>query len=344
MTGKERLYCALENKPLQRPPFDFWSEEVTKERLYSYLGHRDLNGFLDELGVDIREVDAITPGEKSLGDGIYQNMWGERYVYRSLEYGKMRDDIPGALSNVKSIDEMKEFAWPKNDDIDYSTLRRDCDAIAAKGWAIRYGQADVWQRPVLVRGLENALIDMYDNPEWMHYLSDLFTEFYVEEYRRAWEISGGQIDLFTIYSDLGSQKGPLISLTMFQEFVAPYLKRLVDAIHNLGGRAFFHSCGDISMFIPELIKIGVDVLDPIQPVVVAMQPEALAKYKGSICFHGGMDVQKLLPHGTPAEIKTQARRYFATLGPNYILAPTHFFQPDIPPENIIAVYESFVDF
>ena len=345
MTGKERLYSALTNKakPLDRPPSDFWAEEVAKERLYTYLGHRDLNAILDRLDVSIRETNAITPCEKQLDNGVYQNLWGERYIYRDLEYGKMREDIPGALSEAKSFDDITSFPWPKNDDFDYSSLRAECDAIVAKDYAVRYGSADVWQRPALARGMENALADMYDNPEWMHYMSNLFTKFYIEDYRRAWEISGGQIDLFTIYSDLGMQNGPLISLQMFREFVAPYAKLLVDVIHHMGARAFFHSCGDISAFIPDLIKIGVDVLDPIQPVTRAMQPESLAKYKGSICFHGGIDVQRLLPHGTADEIKVQAHRYFDILGPGYILAPTHFFQPDIPPENIIAVYESFAN-
>ena len=343
MTGKERLYRALANEPLERPPADFWAEEVTKERLFAYLGHRDLSAFLDGLNIDIREANAVTPGETELLHGIFQNYWGERYIYRQLEYGRMREDVHGALSQAESFDEIVEFTWPKNDDLDYSSLRAECDSIASKGCAIRYGSADVWQRPALVRGLENALADLYVNPEWMHYLSNLFTEFYIEDYRRAWEISGGQIDLFVVISDLGTQIGPLISLKMFREFVAPYLKRLTDVIHHIGAKVFFHSCGEISMFIPDLIKIGVDVLDPIQPVTNAMQPENLAKYSGSICFHGGIDVQKLLPHGTPEEIKARPRRYFEVLGPGYILAPSHYFQPDIPPENIISVYQSFDD-
>ena len=341
MTGKERLHNALEYKITDRPPFDFWAEDATKNRLYAYLGHNDLNVFLDKLKVDIRETNAITPSEIQVDDEIYQNIWGERYIFRNLEYGKMREDIPGALSSAKSMNDLRAFPWPKNDDFDYSLLRAECDLALEKGCAIRYGFADVWQRPALARGLENALADLYDNPEWMHYLSSLFTDFYIEDYRRAWEVSGGNIDLFMIVSDLGTQNGPLISLRMFRDFVAPYIKRLVDVIHFMGAKAIFHSCGDISIFIPDLIEIGVDVLDPIQPVGRQMQPEALAKYNGSICFHGGMDVQRLLLQGTAEEIKAQAHRYFNVLGSGYILAPTHLFQPDIPPENIIAVYESF---
>jgi len=339
MTGRERLQRALERRKQDRPPYDFWSEQVTVESLFEYLKHRDLESFLDEMGIDIRGADAVTPGETELGGGIYQNYWGERYKYRELRWGKMRDDLPGALSDAKTFDEIKNFPWPRNDDFDYSQLKTQCERIRGKGCAVRYGSADVWQRPTLVRGMQNAMADMYDNPEWMHYMSRLFAEFYKEEYKRAWEESGGIIDLFVIYSDVGSQRGPLISLEMFREFVVPYLSDLVGTIHRLGAKAMFHSCGDISSFIPEIIKIGVDVLDPIQPVTGNMLPENLARYKDSICFHGGLDVQNLLPRASKGEIHAAARRCWKALGPAYVLGPTHFFQPDIPPENIISAYD-----
>jgi uroporphyrinogen decarboxylase len=345
MTGKERLYRALAsnsgNVALDRPPADFWAEDAAKERLYAYLNRYDLTSMLDDLGIDIRETNAKMPAETKLDCGVYQNHWGERYIYRETKYGRMREDTAGALSTAASLGDIAGFPWPRNDDFGYSELRAECDAIAAKGCAIRYGWADVWQRAALVRGLENALTDLYVNPEWMHYSSNVFTNFYIEDYRRAWEASGGQIDLFVVISDLGTQSGPMMSLKMFREFVAPYVKRLVDEIHRFGAKALFHSCGDIGIFIPDLIGLGVDVLDPIQPVTQAMRPENLIKYKGAICFHGGLDVQTLLLNGTPAEIGGQARKYSTMLGPGYILSPAHFFQPDIPPENIVAVYDAF---
>ena len=86
-----------------------------------------------------------------------------------------------------------------------------------------------------------------------------------------------------------------------------------------------------------------DVLDPIQPAGPEMAPERLeAEFAGRICFHGGMDMQRLLPHGTPAEVRAEARRYCQVLGRagGYILGPAHLFQPDVPPENILAVYQN----
>jgi uroporphyrinogen decarboxylase len=340
MTGRERLLCALSHKPPDKPPSDFWAEDTAKERLFTCLGHRDLERFLDDMDVDIRETNAASPPDISLGGGVFQNYWGERFVYRQTPYGSMRDDQPGALFRAQSLKEIQAFPWPRNDQFNYSGLKERCRDIRAKGCAVRYGFADIWQRPMLVRGMENAMADLYEHPEWIHWLSRLFTDFYLEDYRRAWEAGEGMIDIFVVLSDLGSQRGPLISLDMFQTFVYPYLKEMADLAHSFGAALFFHSCGDISAFIPDIIRAGVDILNPLQPVNGNMQPEALAAYKGRICFHGGMDVQKLLPGANAASIRDQALRYTRALGPGYILAPTHLFQPDIPPENIIAVYRA----
>jgi uroporphyrinogen decarboxylase len=103
----------------------------------------------------------------------------------------------------------------------------------------------------------------------------------------------------------------------------------------------FHSCGAIATFISELTGLGIDILDPIQPVCPDMSPERLkAGYGGQLSFHGGIDMQNLLPKGTPEQVAAEARRRWEALGKNggYVLAPAHLFQPDVPPENVLAVY------
>ena len=186
-------------------------------------------------------------------------------------------------------------------------------------------------------------LDMVDRPDWAHFLCRTFTDFYVEDYTRAAEASGGRIDLFLLISDLGSQRGPLMSLAMFREFVAPYLLKMIEHIHRLGALVLFHSCGAIDVFIPELIHLGVDVLDPIQPTGPEMAPERLeADFGDRLSFHGGIDMQDLLPNGTPQQVKEEVRRYCEVLGRDggYILAPAHLFQPNVPPGNILALYET----
>jgi len=331
--------AAINRGNVDRPPFDFWAEDSTMNRLFEYLGHRDIVRFLDENDVDIRGLEAISPPPVSIGNGLYQNMWGERFVLKHTEWGDVREDTHGALSKARTFDDLRNFPWPSNDDIDFKGFYEKCCKVKDKELAIRYGFADVWQRPMLVRSMENHLADMAENPDWVHYLSRVFTDFYLEDYRRAWEESKGKIDIFTVYSDVGSQRGPLISLDMFNSFVAPYLKEIADEVHRFGAKLLYHTCGDISRFIPVVIDCGVDILDPIQPVCEAMRPGSLKKYP--LCYHGGIDIQKLLPHGTPGQIKAEVVYYSEEFGTGYIACPAHLFQPDTPPENIVAFYKAF---
>jgi len=351
MSPKERVLAAIARETPDRTPRDFWAEPPTMNRLFAYLGYSDEERLLTELNVDIRHLNAHPPPappytggstpEREIRSGVYQNFWGERYVYKPTPWGKMREDIPGALAGAQSLSELESFPWPTVDCFDYSKLREQCRFH--ENFALLYGFADVWQRPALVRGWEGMFLDMAERPDWVHFLCRKFTDFYLEDYTRAAEISGGKIDIFLLISDLGSQNGPLISLAMFRKFIAPYLKEMIELIHSFGAFVLFHSCGAIRPFIPDLISLGIDVLDPIQPTGPDMTPESLkADFGDQLSFHGGIDMQQLLPNGTPEQVRREVRRYCDILGRGggYILAPAHLFQPDVPPENILACYET----
>jgi len=341
MTPRERVLAALDHRRPDRVPCDFWAEECTWNRLLAHVGHDDRDRVLDDLEVDVRHLAVAEPPERALGEGVFQNFWGERYVYRPTPWGPMREDVRGALADAETLDELANFDWPSPDAIDYSSLAGQCRRN--EPYALLYGFADVWQRPALVRGWEGMFLDMIERPDWVHLLCRRFTDYYREDYTRAAEAAGGRIDLFLLISDLGSQTGPLVSLEMFRELIAPYLREMIDCIHGLGAKVLYHSCGAIRPFLPDLIALGVDALDPIQPTGPQMAPESLAEaFDGQICFHGGIDMQHLLPHASPEEVRAEVRRYCRTLGRDggYILAPAHLFQPDVPPENLLAVYEA----
>jgi len=342
MTGIKRVNAALNGERTDRPPFDFWAEDPTLNRLFEYLGHDDLERFLDDMRIDIRAFDAKKPELKTIDNVVYENMWGERFIYNETPWGKMREDTYGALYYAESQDEIAAYNWPDNDVMDYGDLYEQCREAREKKLAVRYGFADIWQRPALCRGFENHLADMIENPAWIHYMSRIFTNFYLEDFKRAFEISKGNIDIFLVISDLGTQRGPIISLEMFNNFVAPYLIEMTNLVHGFGAKIMFHSCGNIAQFIPAIIKCGVDILNPIQPTgPYEMSPESLRQFSDQICFHGGMDVQQLIPKGTPEQIKREARKYADIFGTGYIICPAHLFQPDTPPENIVALYQAF---
>jgi uroporphyrinogen decarboxylase len=341
MEPRERVLAAVARAQPDRTPRDFWAEECTWNRLLAHTGHRDRESLLEALAIDVRHLDLPGPPERSLGNNVFQNYWGERYLYRQTPWGPIREDVHGALAEATNFAELEQFPWPHPDQFDHTRLPELCRRW--EPYALRYGFADIWQRPGLVRGWEGLFLDMVERPEWVHFLCRKFTDFYREDYTRAAEVTRGRIDLYLLISDLGGQTGPLISLSMFREFVAPYLREMIDCIHGLGGRVLYHSCGAMWPFIPDLIKLGIDVLDPLQPVAPELAPERLkAEFGTRLSFHGGIDMQRLLPLGTPAQVRAEASRYCRVLGAGggYILAPAHLYQPDVPPENILAVYHA----
>lgn len=342
MNSKERLRETIRCRPTDRTPTHFRAEPEALEKIFRHTGVRNYEQLLDYLDSDIRHVDAVYPADKKI-DGFYQNCWGERHVFKDSEYGPVRELVDGALKNAKSLDEIKKFNFPKVDDLDYSGLAAFCDKHSDRG--ITYALADFWTRPSNVRGMENFLMDLSLHPEYCHYLSDYFTEFYVEDFRRAYAASRKRIDMFLTYTDLGTQGGTLISHKCFAEFVKPYLKRIAEVVHELGASLFFHSCGMVYPFIEDFIDAGVDVLDPIQPCSPQMQPENLhAQFGDRICFHGGIDVQGILSTGTADDVRREVIRYenaFEKKG--YIISSSHFLQMDASVENMFSVFGKSVD-
>ena len=140
--------------------------------------------------------------------------------------------------------------------------------------------------------------------------------------------------------DLGSQYGPMISLDMFRKYLKPHIKRLWSIYKNAGIPVIFHSCGNITQFIPDLIEIGLDVLEPVKPV---MDLEYIKKEFGKdITFWGGIYTQMLLPYGKPEEVREMASKAIKTLGKGsgHIIAPAQEVMKDVPIENVQALVET----
>jgi uroporphyrinogen decarboxylase len=155
---------------------------------------------------------------------------------------------------------------------------------------------------------------------------------------------GSYLEAVGFGDDFGVQGGLQISPGMFRERIKPYLARIYAAARS-GSRAkvFLHSCGSVVELIEDFIQIGVDVLNPVQTSAAGMQPERLkAQFGERIAFWGGgADVQRTLPLGTPEEVRQDVRQRLEVMAPGggYVFAPIHNLQADVPPENIVAMYE-----
>ena len=149
------------------------------------------------------------------------------------------------------------------------------------------------------------------------------------------------IDLFCFGDDLALQTGPFMAPQTFRDVIKPYMGEYYRHVHAAAPDSvlFHHCCGSAYRLLDDLIDVGVDVLNPIQPNAAEMEPERLkAKGRGRLCFHGGIDLQDLLPFGTPQQVREETLRRKAILGEGggYICAPAHSLPEDVPVENILA--------
>jgi len=195
---------------------------------------------------------------------------------------------------------------------------------------------------LLLRGLEQSLIDPLIEPELTHEIVRRISDVFYAYHRRMFEACEGLIDVAEVTDDLGSQTGPLISRNVYETFYAPHHKRFIDLCHEFGVKVFHHDDGSCREFIPMLVEMGIDILNPIQWKCVGMDMKELkAEFGDRLCFHGAVDNQQVLPFGTPNEVRAEVRNCIDSLASNgtgYILAPCHNLQPNTPVENIIAMY------
>jgi uroporphyrinogen decarboxylase len=160
---------------------------------------------------------------------------------------------------------------------------------------------------------------------------------------------GDYIDVVLTANDFAGQKGLLISPSTYRKYIKPRQKKLNSFIKKKKPYVyiFFHSCGSIYDLIPDLIDTGIDIINPVQVSAVKMDTRKLKKEFGDVLsFWGGIDTQKILPHGGSQEVKDEVKRRIDDLAPGggFVFAPVHNIQPDVPPENIIAMWEALQEY
>ncbi|GAB6166640.1 uroporphyrinogen decarboxylase family protein [Thermostilla marina] len=189
------------------------------------------------------------------------------------------------------------------------------------------------------------MMTLATEPEYVHRLYERLTDAWIENLRKFTDAVGDLIDIIQFNDDLGTQEAPFLSPKMFRELVFPYYKRGLDWIHeHTKLKVFMHNDGAIYPFIPTLIEMGVDILNPVQTTAKGMDPVKLkAEFGDRLTFWGAAcDCQKTLPFGTPEEVAAEVEATLEILAPGggYVLASVHNIQANVPPENIVALFET----
>jgi len=343
MNSRERILAAIERKPLDRIPTDIWATPEIWEKLRRHFGE----------GVDIKEqlhIDGLVgvgptysgPTLPKMPEGEQIDFWGMRHKRVPHEGGAYDEQIYYPLAAATTIDDLEAYRWPSVDWFDYSNIRAEAEK-ARKTHAVMSGYMAPFFFHNLLRGLELSLIDPLVEPEFTHHLVNRISNFFYDHHRRIFEQCDGLVDVAQVTDDLGSQTGPLISLELYREFYAPHHKRFIDLCHEFGIKVFHHDDGGIRPFLPDLLDMGIDILNPIQWTCPGMERKQLkADFGVRVCFHGAVENQRILPFGTPEEVRREVRHCIDDLasdGTGYILAPCHNLQGNTPLENILAMYD-----
>jgi uroporphyrinogen decarboxylase len=198
----------------------------------------------------------------------------------------------------------------------------------------------LFERFWFLRGFNNALTDPYIYPREFLRLIEKITEFNVASINMRLDLG---LDGIFFSDDWGSQTNLLMKPDDWRKWYKPQYRRMFDAVHAGGGHVWMHLCGNVMDIIPDLMDIGLDVLNPVQPL--AMPVDVLSKrFGGQLCFYGGLDVQGVLPRGTSREVEDEVRHLISALGcwgGGHVGGTSHTILPDTPTENVVAAFGAF---
>ncbi|MFO8007324.1 MAG: uroporphyrinogen decarboxylase family protein [Candidatus Brocadiia bacterium] len=200
----------------------------------------------------------------------------------------------------------------------------------------------LFERAWYLRGFIDFMTDLLTDEAFAAALPDKILEIRMAELGDFLEEVGDCIHVIMLGDDLGQQGGPLIAPPLYRRLVKPRHRELVQFVRQRTDACiFYHSCGSVTEFLPDLTEMGVDVINPVQVSARDMDPTRLkSRYGDRLCFWGGVDTQHVLPYGTPEEVQHEAERRIGQLGAGggYVLNAVHNIQPDVPPENVVAMY------
>ena len=348
LTPRERVLLALSHQETDRVPVDFIATREAFARLKEHLGIDDTEEVLRYLGLDLRHPRQpyVGPPMRRHTDGSWTDVWGVRRKSVPHKDGAYDEMVAHPLAEVKDASELADYPWPQPEWWDAHALVEQIRALDADTpYAIAMGEfgdpGGMFEIAWYMRGMEQFFIDTIRQPDIAYEIMRHVTDFYMGKLERIMAAAGDRIDLIWTSDDVAHQHGLLMSEHTWRELIRPHHERLNRRIHELGTRVMFHSCGAVRPLIPDLIEIGVDVLDVLQFSADDMDPREIKETFGDhLCFHGGIDVQSTLPFGTEGEVRQITRELIDVLGKGggYILSPTHNVQVDAPPQNIVAVY------
>jgi uroporphyrinogen decarboxylase len=375
MNSHERVRLALDHKEPDHVPFDLGGTSVSLIHLTAYQNLRKhlnlptceprisymaeqlavVGGDLAErLETDVALVIPQPPADfefvfrDRVAYEAYTDEWGIGWQ-KPKEGGFYYDMYIHPLANAGKLEDFKAFKFPDPlDDHRFQNLRRDAEAAVERGRAVALAGpcSGILEMYAWTRGFEQFYIDLAIHHEFVAYMLDRLVEFKCAFWRRALAEIGDLVDVILEADDLGGQHSLLFSPETYRKIIKPRHEKLFSFIKQQAPvKLFFHSCGAIRSLIGDLIDVGIDILNPVQISAADMDPKELKQEFGRdlVFWGGGVDTQRVLGTGTPEEVKEDVRRNIEALAPGggFVFAAVHDIQANVPPENIMAMWEAW---
>lgn len=348
MTSRERVIAAFKRQKSDRVPINYFANPLIDNKMKKYFGlsAADDLGLIDILGVDFLGIDLRYTGPElhpQVKDRSINELWGAHKRWIEHPSGGYWDycDFP-----LKNADLQMVGSWPLPDpsDFDYKQYHEHC--IKHKDHAVYYGGAglaDIMNSMGMLFGTERVYMAMADEDRALMHFIDRKIDIQLEMMRRALEAAEGNITFVWMGEDLGTQRGPLISLTSYREVLRPRHQKYIDVAKQYDLPVMIHSCGSSSWAFDDLAEMGVDVVDTLQPEAFDMEPSYLkSKFGDKFAFHGCISTAGPLAYGSEQEVCENVRSTLEIMMRNggYCLAPTHSIQDNSPTENVAVMYRA----
>lgn len=379
MNSRERILKTINHQTPDRVPIDIGSSMMTgihRDAYHRWRSHLGLpvedscsffepsmqivfpaEDFLNKLEIDTRPAVPAWPASFPLA--ICQDQ-DSKYYYDEWGYGlKMPISDPiyyslfyHPLKKAETLSDLQAHPFPEAQDPSRLTpIYEQIHKAEQKEKAVIMNNvcAGTMEVASWLRGLDQFLVDMALQPDMAEYLLDQVMNFKLAYWDMILKELGNQIDIVVESDDLGTQASLLISPRMYRKFIKPRHKRIIDFIKShSSAKIFFHSCGAIRPIIPDLIEIGVEILNPVQFNLPGMDARSLKQDFGKdlVFWGGGVETQSILSRGTPTQVRENVCEQIASLadGGGFVFATVHNIQAEVPAENLSAMWEAFVEF
>ena len=350
MLSRERVLMAIAHEEPDKVPLDCWLAPQISEELTKALNldlSKDRFAFPKSMGHDMLchnlgiggGFNSIYMPDRKIAENLYQDNWGIKWRRKNHDYGSYCEFAEHPLADISNYDKYK---WPDPTEIEKADFKICEELISTSGdeYAIMGGVfCTIFEASWFLRGMENFLMDLYVNRDFAIELLDKTMNYHLQVSKKLVEMG---VDIIFWGDDIGCEKGPLIDPKLYREIIKPRYAHMVQEVRKINKniKIAYHTDGNIEWALDDLVELGFDILNPLQPDVNDVKM-VKKRYGKKITIWGNVDTRTVMAKGTCAEVVQEVKKVIEILGPGggLILCSNHGVQSTRRAvDNTIAFY------